>query len=180
MTTALRDGLEAAEQERAALLASLEAMTPNQRVFQPAPDAWSPVQVVLHLALADEGTLVGMRRELEAGKAPGRQPWKTRLGYVLLIGFFAFRMKLRVPVRAIQPDPVVALPEVRRRWDAARTGIVGFFDALPDDRLARPLFRHPVVGWLTPGQTLAFIRRHGRHHRRQVERIAGSPGFPVP
>jgi uncharacterized damage-inducible protein DinB len=180
VTTVFRDGLEAAEWERATLLAHLEAMTPAQRVFQPAPDAWSSVQVALHLTLVDEGMLVGMRRELEAGKAPGRQPWKTHVGFFLLIGFFAFRMKLRVPVRAIQPDLAVAFPEVRRRWDAARTGIVGFFDALPDDRLARPLFRHPVVGWLTPGQTLEFIHRHGRHHRRQVERIAGSPGFPIP
>jgi hypothetical protein len=180
VTTVLRRGLEAAERERTALLARLEAMTPEQRVFHAAPDVWSPVQVALHLTLADEGTLVGMRRELEAGRAPGRQPWKTRLGFVVLIAFFAFRMKLRVPVRAILPDPAVALPEVRRRWDAARTGIVGFFEALPDDRLARPLFRHPVVGWLTPSQTLAFIHRHGRHHRRQVERIAGSAGFPVP
>jgi hypothetical protein len=42
--------------------------------------------------------------------------------------------------------------------------------------MVRPMMKHPLVGKLTPLQTLTFLETHLAHHGRQIERIRGAPG----
>jgi hypothetical protein len=54
----------------------------------------------------------------------------------------------------------------------------GTLDGFGPADFARPLMRHPILGLLTPVETLTFILRHIAHHRRQIARIRRSPGYP--
>ena len=63
------------------------------------------------------------------------------------------------------------LEEISSRWIAVRQDISGLLQSLESQQLRCGLFRHPVSGWMTISQTLAFTSAHLRHHVYQVERL---------
>jgi hypothetical protein len=86
---------------------------------------------------------------------------------------------VRVPVPAITPAGDDPLPRLTERWTDARSRLHDHLLQLDDAGLAVPLLRHPVAGPLSAPQGLEFLALHLAHHRRQLDRIRTSPGFPL-
>jgi hypothetical protein len=86
---------------------------------------------------------------------------------------------VKAPAQAILPAGGATLGELRGRSNAVRAGLAEALERFEPADLARPMMRHPIVGKLSPVQTLRFLHRHIAHHRRQIRRIRMTPGFPV-
>ena len=54
-----------------------------------------------------------------------------------------------------------------------------FLGQLTDAEARAARFRHPIGGWVTAGQGVAFLAGHIGHHARQLERIRRAAGFPA-
>ena len=149
----------------------LNGFSSSQMELQPAPDAWSLLQVIEHLVLSEQALLEGARKKL---LQPAR-PVTLREKYMALMVLLVMKSgkKVRVPAAArhVTPGNQTPFDSVRSQWSATRDEMERFLEELPADRRTSVLFRHPVSGGMTPSQTLRFVRGHIQHHHAQIDRL---------
>lgn len=166
------------QHERLELLASLEQHPADRLARRPAPDAWSVAQVVLHLAMAEEGALAYLGKKLQyGGQAPPGLAGHLRL--VLLRGALALPKRWKAPP-LIATVPAVEWPTALQRWEAVRLAMRDTFAKLPPGVEQQALFKHPVAGRMDLVQGLRFMRSHAHHHRAQIDRTLKAVGATTP
>jgi uncharacterized damage-inducible protein DinB len=176
MTARIQRLLDGIERHRHEVLADAGRVTGEQLTWRPGVGVWSVLDVVEHLVRVEEGIVsrVKKREPRTMGETV-----RTRLALVLVWLTFRTGRRIKVPVEAIAPVGGVTLADLEGRWAAAQAGMRRTMEALQRQDYARPLMRHPLIGLLTPAETLSFIGRHIRHHRGQIARIRRAPGFPA-
>lgn len=165
----LRDRLQRMQDERRALLDSLAAVD-EERLRRPGPDgAWSVLQILGHLSLAEQHTLAYIRKKMQD---PALPPAGAASFWRMAVVAVALRSPLRAkaPERTANPEAETTLGAVTARWDEVRQGWQELVDGFPPSLVDRAVFRHPRVGMMSLAHTLGFMREHVTHHRRQVRR----------
>jgi uncharacterized damage-inducible protein DinB len=163
------------ERQRRKVLAEAEGMAAEQLTYRPAEGSWSALEVVEHLVKVEEGIVSRVRpREPRTWQEAAR----AKLGLETISVYFLLGRRLKAPAQAILPQGGATLTDLRSRWESVRHAMRRTLDGFGPAELARPMMRHPIIGLLTPAQTLTFILRHIAHHRRQITRIQRSPGYP--
>jgi hypothetical protein len=176
MLPPLQRRLDRMEHQRSALLEEIGRLRGDQLGFRPGPECWCTLEVVEHLVRVEEAIV------LRASQHP---PSRT-LGQGLRAATFTLLLRLRLragarlkaPSRAILPQGTATLPELGTRWDQVREKLQAVLADQTRADLRRPMMRHPLVGWLTPVQTLGFLEYHVAHHARQLARIRRTEGYP--
>jgi uncharacterized damage-inducible protein DinB len=165
----LERGLDRMERRRATLLEHLATMSPAQLTDRPATGGWAVLDVVQHVVIVEELVVRAL------GTRPGPLPLAERIRSGLRLT--ALRIYLRgggrvqAPTPAILPQRSVPLDELRARWDRTRAALASALASFGPTDLVRPMMKHPIVGKLTPAQTLTFLDTHLAHHSRQIDRI---------
>ncbi|MFL5515976.1 MAG: DinB family protein [Gemmatimonadales bacterium] len=172
--TGLSDGalgrrMERLERGRAALLEQVAPMSPDQLTTRPAAGGWHVLDVVQHVIIVEE--LVLRALATRPGPLPLADRLRSGLRLTALRIYLRAGGRLRTPTPAILPQGSVPLDELRARWERVRAGYASALAAFGPADLARPMMKHPIVGKLTPKQTLTFLDTHLAHHGRQIERI---------
>ncbi|HUF48411.1 MAG TPA: DinB family protein [Vicinamibacterales bacterium] len=135
---------------------------------RPGPDAWSPVEVLEHLAITERSvrTLVTERLPARRAVADDRRSAVRDDDVVRVTESRARRFASPEGVRprgsAVAPADLLAAIE------ADRAAVVRYANDTTDDLRARTA-PHPVAGVLDAYQWLLFL---GAHTRRHVEQIA--------
>ena len=162
-------GLERLARSRSRFLDRLAAMPAGLRDRPPRAGAWSALQVLEHLTIAEEFTAAA----LETPRLPDRMgsAWAATARLRLLFIVFALPVRLKAPSRKLLPSGGMEELPLRERWRVAVERIEGALKALPASRRRDRPFRHPVCGWLRLDQMLAFHDAHVRHHTAQLTRI---------
>ena len=123
-------------------------------------------------------------REAPAAIGSPASTWRRRLRRwyrrTIVFGVLTFGVKVRMP-RKVQemvgePAPESAAAALAR-WEAARASLRTYVATLGPADETRRLFYHPIAGWFDHREGLDFLRRHVRHHRRQIARIRKAGGF---
>ena len=195
MSRVLRERLASLEHQRADLLAGLARLSHRQLEYRPDPQSWSIAAVIDHLAATEEAVVATAQRVQSGGKgaiatieaaAGARHPrgirgrirqW-VRRGAVYGVLTFGVRVVMPRRVKAMvgTPEPRSAAEAVAR-WEAARAALAAYVNTRTPADERRPLFHHPIAGWFDHRQGLMFVRRHIRHHARQIGRIRKAGGF---
>jgi uncharacterized damage-inducible protein DinB len=160
---------------RKVLVAEVDALTADQLVFRPTPDGWSALDVVEHLVRVEEAIVSRIRKRERRTLA---ETLRAKGALALMSVYFAVGRRFKVPTQAIVPLGGVTLSDLAGRWDASHAALRAAVNLLDPEELARPLMRHPVLGLLTPRETLTFLLRHLAHHRRQIRRLRRARGYP--
>jgi hypothetical protein len=175
--------LSASERERAVRLleesrdrvcGSVGDLSDAQWTFKPAPDRWSAVENVEHLALLG-GRLKTMLANIEnmAPAAPDRPVQEID---ALLLATVADRStKVKAPEPALPTGrwtPAAALEQYRAVCDElaeiARTSTVLRQHAVP----------HPLFGPMDGYQWVLAAGAHSDRHNQQIMEVKADPGFP--
>jgi len=170
MRKELLKAFEAAEADRKALLAKLDAYGEDVLTRKPAPDAWSVVEVLAHLVKAETGTLNYLRKKLEVGGHRKASPFaglrKSFLNFVL-----GLPIKFKAP-KVAQLDKGVSMSyaEAKAQWIAVREGLGNEYQRIDEALIVHDLFKHPFAGKLNLVQSTEFMRQHMLRHVGQVER----------
>lgn len=164
----------ALEGRRSVFVAELARLSPAQRAYQPPGGGWSIPMVAEHLWFVDRGVVDALR----SGQTIRNRRLKDLPRYALVWAVLVFGIRVRVPVRGVDPSREPDLEALPKAWDATRAELRGWLSGLDRTDLRRRVFRHPVAGPMTPAQTLDFLRRHWDHHLHQIRRIRKSPTFP--
>jgi uncharacterized damage-inducible protein DinB len=164
----LRSSLERLQSDRRTLLDAL-AGTDESVLRRPRDDGgWSILQILGHLALAEQHTLAYIRKKIQDPSALPRAGalsfWRMAVVVVALRSPF----RAKAPERTAHPEAETTLAAVRERWDGVRQDWQDLLDAFPPSLVDRAVFRHPRVGMVSLAHTLGFLHAHQAHHRRQI------------
>ncbi len=169
MIATLRRRFERAESQRASFLARIHALDVESHTRAPSEGGWSVADLLQHVVLVDEQTarqLVSPRD----GARPRRTPL-SRSKYLVMIAVLRTRIRIKAPAKSVIPGDAIPAAELVARWDAARGRLAAYLEGLSDRDLTRPVFRHPISGWLTVEETIGFLHAHLRHHFHQLARL---------
>jgi len=164
MSNEVRQWSEKLERQKSALLSDVASLGAEQIWFRPEPSSWSVADVLDHLVKVEQASLEAVRRQLP-GDAPPALGDRMRAAIVILVMRSPVRVK--VPASATQVLPEAADPaKSEPRWSEVRKEMGDLLRSLQPEQL-----RHPVSGWMTMAQALAFLSAHLRHHRYQIDRL---------
>jgi hypothetical protein len=169
--------LEAITAQRTTLLADVAALTPAQRTWRGAPHAWSAVDVIEHLVLAEQVVLGDLATAADRADMPRRVVHRVRSVMVWLV--LRLGVRVSVPAEAMRPTGSASFEVLRERWDAQHRALHAFVGGLDAAGLRRRVFRHPIAGPLDVPQALRLLSAHLSTHQRQLARIrAERDGHP--
>jgi hypothetical protein len=161
------------------LFAELQSWPPESLCFRPTAEAWSALDLMEHLRLAEAAVLTTMQHNLEARN---RITILDRFRSAFILGIMLLPTRVKVPGQVTEILPPAAQKDfeaIRKEWAEDRKRLAAFVESLSTTDHKRGIFRHPVGGWTTPNGALLFLRSHLRHHRYQVARLWKAVGRPL-
>ena len=167
------------EHERVAR--ALDALSPEARLWRPAPGAWHAADVLEHLVKTEKVMLRGVRRHLAAGDARRDLGAPAPEAAAALTAFLRSGRRTRVPTAAARWVAPEGAPYdgLRTEWDALPGLWRDALREMPEGLKGVTLTIHPVAGPLTAEGVLTFLADHAHHHLGQLARLRAAPGFPA-
>ena len=171
MDESIRDVIEYVEAARAALLEVAGSLSPEQLAARPEPDAWSPAEILEHLAVVERRVAAGVGARVGAARVEGLSgaPSVRTLEERMYRFRSAVGRRLTAPPE-IAPSGGLAREELVERLGRSRAALFSALaaaDGLPLDELTFP---HPVFGDLSVPDWVLFVGAHERRHLAQIER----------
>lgn len=156
------------EAQRTALLRTLENVPRERLERSPGTGKWSVAQVLLHLAMAEEGLMnyIDKKRSV-GGHTPVGLDAPVRLA--LLTTALALPLKYKAPP-VVGTVPSCSFAEACQRWEAIRARMADTFRSIPEELIGHGLIKHPTAGKFDLVQGLRFVHWHVKHHKAQVHR----------
>jgi hypothetical protein len=178
MTSAERDRAVVYLQEtKAAVLDSTRGLTDAQWRHKPSAEEWSIAECVEHLALV-EGFLLRTLQAMAAAPAAPEDQLALAAGKEdqIVKAAPSRGRKVKGPPASMpkgggEPDAMLA------RFVENRERVI-VYAATTADPLRTRLVPHMVFGPLDGFQWLIFLAAHSERHRRQLEEVKTSAGFP--
>lgn len=150
---------DALETKRKAMVERVRALPTEKQCLHPTPKDFSPVEVVMHMALAEQVDLDLMDKKPPASLAGKRA--KPRFTFRWVVG--SMRKAKRSPTMgSMVPKPDITLEEAETRWEEVRTRIRAHLDPLPGPDA--PACKHPFFGLLSAADLLDLLDAHQHYH----------------
>lgn len=156
---------------RDALRALAGGLTEAEWHARPRPDAWSPLQIVEHLAITERSVLVLVTERLPR-RPPAPDDRRSEVRDDDVVRVTENREKRLVAPDRVQPQgPTPSPREVLAAFEADRAAVLRYVDETRDDLRAR-LAPHPIAGVLDAYQWLLFLGAHTNRHVAQLGEVA--------
>ena len=160
------------------MLGLVEAYSPAQRAFRPAPQSWSMLDVINHLVLSEYGSYRFIAVQRDPARMPATLLWHHPLRKILMIVSLRVPVKFRKPAKIPEPQTEKDLQQLRHEWQEIQCKMQAFAEAQDEAFFTVPVLIHPFFGYLSLASTLRFFIEHIHHHCKQITRIAQANGFP--
>lgn len=154
------------EELRNPLLDELDGLDHQQLNAAPAPGKWSINQHVAHLILVEQRVLENVRYKLQRPEELQDVPFAQEAKALLMKVALHSGQKFKAPDIVANVPEVSELSALRKQWDTMRFELEDELTGFPPALLAKGVFKHPVVGYLTICQTLNFLQDHFIHHKQ--------------
>lgn len=170
---ALREARARMERVRREIAASVAGKSDAELMASPAGGGWCAAEVLDHLRTA-ESSLVKALGKLERGE-PTRVPRRAWF-YRLPMSPVFWPIKLRAP-KLVRPRPraEVKPAEVLEGLVASRRELLALADRMGEERFARFVFPHFLLGRFTGVSWFRFIAGHEGKHLKQLRRTLAAP-----
>ena len=170
---ALREARKRMEAVRAEIYAAVAGKTDVELLAPPRDGGWSAAEVLDHIRTA-EHSLVRALTKFEKGE-PTRVPRRAWF-YRLPIGPVFWKIRFRAP-KLVRPRPRAEVNphEVLEQLRVTRAGLLAIADRLGEERFARMIFPHFLLGRFSGVTWFRFIGSHECRHLGQIRRVLGGP-----
>lgn len=149
---------------------------PEGRLHVAPPGAWSPAQIVWHLAKVERG-VARMIERLDAAIGPMATvppgPGTSRILHVLDQYPFMDRTRRLMAPEPIRPPEQVDLAAERGRWNDGRVQLFGAIRQ-SGPRLSLIRHPHPFFGPFDGWQWTLMIARHEERHLLQLHEVVAA------
>lgn len=159
-------------ESRARLLATVEAAPTELLTRRPAPERWSPLEVVEHVALAEEWFVQIVGGLVEEGRQKGLRYTAGTPRNMDALAALNEQVDLRKPMKAaefVEPTGSASLTDLRDRLERSRQGLLDLFPALDELDTDQLKCRHLTQPFeLNAYQWAHLSGLHDRQHTRQI------------
>jgi len=165
----MREALDRIDALRRAVLDDVASVAEAQRRRRPASDAWSMLEIVEHLVLAERVVLGPSAQWRDRASSP--RSWRHRLRYQMVRLVLRQRIKVGIPSEQLRPAGRASFEQLQKAWTANHVALRDFVLSLDRAGARRAIFHHPIAGPLTVPQALSLLEAHLRGHAAQVRRL---------
>lgn len=166
------------EKQRTEIFSVLDTLNDKQRHFSVAPEKWNPLQVVLHLIIAEKLSFIYMKRKVYSEDELRKAGFKSWLRLLTLKIAFSLPFKYTAPKRTDATGKNPEYESLKSDWEKVRSQLKSLIENLDEATLKSEILKHPRVGMINMKQTLDFMETHIAHHQKQIKRIIDHPSFP--
>ncbi|TAK36745.1 MAG: hypothetical protein EPO28_13055 [Saprospiraceae bacterium] len=172
MKPSFRKKIDAIDGSLEELLTLLAAYSHAQLNTKPAPHAWSVMQVMQHLMVAEQASIAYVYKKIKYRENLKKTGISNTLRKVLLWFFLWAPLKFKAPA-IVAEDKFPAesdFQDTAESWRRIRADLVQLFECIPPELVHTAIFRHAVAGRLHLDGMLLFFSGHFKRHRKQIER----------
>ncbi|MFM2267247.1 MAG: hypothetical protein RL757_688 [Bacteroidota bacterium] len=161
------------ENQRLAVMASIAKLSNETLNQSPAPDAWSVMQVLLHLQTAEKFSEAYMRKKMQFANENNKA---EKAGFMAAARSLLLKTYMKLPFKARAPKNLEKFASFtdfatfEKDWAAQRSELYKFLNSLDPKDLETELFKHQVVGKMSVLQMLDFTHAHVARHANQIVR----------
>jgi hypothetical protein len=164
------------ERSRTTVLSAADGVTEEQARWKPAPDRWSILEYIEHLAIADDGLVALVKRSLETPAHVETE--EERHARAQKIRATPLPRGVNHAPENLRPHArFSSLAEAVSGFLAARARTIEYAGSTTDD-LRSHFAAHDVLGPLDGYQWLCSNARHAEMHAAHVVELRGMAGFP--
>lgn len=157
---------DALRQSREDLLQALQGVTAEGAASRPQPDRWSILEIVEHVALAENAMFLLITEQTQPA-----QPADTRDRERLIVAKGASRKrKFEAPPSMIPTGRFSSLHQAIAAFLESRARTEAFVASCIHDLRAVTVL-HPVAGRITAAECLALLAVHPSRHALQIREI---------
>jgi hypothetical protein len=164
--------LDKLDRQLESLLSELSSYSEAQLNQKPAPGAWSAMQVLHHVLLAEQLSLAYVQKKLSF-KPTLKNAGLTGAWHVFLLWTFIYApLKFKAPAN-VSEEKLPAhstLQETAELWKKNRLEMRDYLGALPNEVFHKLIYRHPFAGLLSLDAMLLFFEWHCIRHHKQIRR----------
>ena len=162
------------ERKTGRLLAKLAEAPPRDLHRAPVEGAWSPLQVMQHIALVERASVDYLLYKYGQHEPPPRQTLRTRFNGKVAVASLASPLKFKAPpaVDVARQDVMDAptLDDVHRDLLSTRADFRRLLSTAPPAWLAGAVYRHPRAGRMSLDDLALMLLTHHNRHEKQIER----------
>ena len=162
------------ERQRSELWELLDKINDESLGLPESPSTWSVNQVLLHLAVAEKGTLSYINKKRLAKDKLTKAGIQSKLRFIFLKLILKMPIKYKMPKQLPDPSNDIGFELVKQQFDSNRAEFKALIALVPEDELDLQVFKHPFLGRFSLLQTLMFMKDHFDHHIIQIKRILKS------
>ncbi|TAE26857.1 MAG: DinB family protein [Cytophagales bacterium] len=160
-----------------ALHEAVTGLTDAQLNFKPAEDRWSIAENVEHVALVEAGIFGGIQKGMSYPANPDKRAELTLDDVYVVKAVRSRTVSLPAPDPFVPTGQFGSLEGSLAAFDARRAEAIQYTQTVTDD-LRTHYFRHIAFGWIDCFQAILLLASHGERHRKQIEEVKTSMGFP--
>jgi hypothetical protein len=165
------------EQTRDAILQDVKGLTPEQLNFKADSTRWSVAQCVEHIALAENGIMMGIQMGLQSPADPSKRD-SIKLTDQQVMNFLTDRSRKFQAPEMLKPDGKFGSYQAALdSFIVRRNRNIQYVTTTQDD-LRDHYFIIPGIAYLDDYQGILFLTAHSKRHTLQLEEVKANPAFP--
>lgn len=164
MNSELKKRFENLEHRREAMVDRVRALSPERQKARRDPNAFSPLEVIQHFALAEEGNLKFLR-ENPPPMLQDKKP-KTRFVYRMVVKQLRSADKMIRTLPSMVPKAAGTLDHADRQWAVAREELAVFLEQV--DEPDEPFCKFSMLfGLGSADDYLRLMEAHMHYHEKR-------------
>ena len=172
-----KTAIDLLQQTEQGVINSIEGLSDAQLNFKPAPDKWSVVECVKHIAFTEQSLWQMTNGAIQQQPNPEKRS-EIKATDEQVVQMIESREKKVKTAPPMEPPntPYKSLDEALQSFKKDREKLIEYVKTTNDD-----LRNHVVT--LPPGsfdsyQMILFIGAHSKRHTKQIEDVKADPNFP--
>ena len=164
-------------QTRDAILQDVKGLSPAQLNYKADSTRWSVAQCVEHIALAENGIMMGIQMVLQSPADPTKRD-SVKLTDPQVMSFLTDRSRKFQAPEMLKPDGRLGSYQAALDSFVARRNRNIQFVTTTQEDMRNHYFIIPGLAYLDDYQGILFLTAHSKRHTLQLEEVKASPGFP--
>ncbi len=156
---------------------SLSSLSNEQATFKSDTNRWSILDCAEHIFLVEKGIFRAVR---EAMNVPANPEMRNQIRVTDIDVIKSVRsrtMAISSPAPFVPTGRFTDIATALQAFDEQRTAAIDFVQTAQDD-LRTHYFEHFILGTLDVYQAILLMSSHVERHRKQIDEVKASDGFP--
>ena len=164
----LGHALKALQTEREDLIRLMRSFDDDALSQSPGEGVWSPLEVLRHIIISEEGSLKYVQKKLSFNPKLSRATFFTDLRYVILLGGIYSPFRFKAPAVVVPIPAEYDLESLVSQWQNVAKELQTYFRHIDPRWLDYEVYKHPLAGRLSLIQMVGFLKHHLLRHKKQI------------